>query len=81
MTTLHLTATEHIQEQSDRIQRLIAEIHQLRQQNATLTAINLRLRTTDLTPQDIAQSLIAGCPQWRAVGLALVFHAMEQAEK
>ena len=80
MTIQHLTAAEHIAEQSDRIQRLIAEIHQLRQQNATLTARLVSLPTTDVTPEELAQVIIANCPRWRAVGLALVFHAMEESK-
>lgn len=76
--TNNLIAFDHTAEQNNHIQQLVNEIQKLRQDNATLTAITLRLRATDLTPADIAQSLIAGCPQWRAVALALVFHAMEQ---
>jgi len=76
--TNHLTAAEHIAEQSDRIQRLIVEIHQLRAANATLTANLVNLPTTDITPEQLAQAIIANCPRWRSVGLALVFHAMEE---
>lgn len=72
MTINHLTASEHIAEQSDRIQHLTAEIRQLRQQNATMVALLLKLPTTDLTPTDLAQSLVAGCPQWRQVAAELV---------
>jgi hypothetical protein len=78
--TNHLTAAEHIAEQSDRIQRLIAEIHQLRQQNATLTSNLVKLPTTDITPEQLAQAIIANCPRWRAVGLALIYHAMEESK-
>lgn len=78
--TNHLTTAEHIAEQSDRIQRLISEIHQLRQQNATLTAQLVSLPTTDITPEELAQAIIVNCPGWRAVGLALVFHAMEESK-
>ena len=80
MTIQHLTAAEHIAEQSDRIQRLIAEIHQLRQQNATLTAQLIGLPTTDVTPEELAKAIIANCSRWRAVGLALVCHAMEESK-
>jgi hypothetical protein len=76
--TNHLTAAEHITELSDRIQRLIAEIQQLRQQNATLMAHLVKLPTTAVTPEELAQAIIANCPRWRAVGLALVYHAMEK---
>jgi hypothetical protein len=79
MTKTAYTAAEYIAEQSDRIQRLISEIHQLRQQNATLTAQLVKLPTTDVTPEQLAQVIIANCPRWRAVGLALVFHAMEES--
>ena len=78
--TNHLTAAEHIAEQSDRIQRLISEIHQLRATNATLTAQLVSLPTTDVTPEELAQAIIANCPRWRAVGLALVYHAMEESK-
>lgn len=78
--TNHLTAAEHIAEQSDRIQRLIAEIHQLRAANATLTANLVNLPTTDITPEQLAQVIIANCSGWRSVGLALVYHAMEESK-
>lgn len=80
MTINHTAAAEHIAEQSDRIQRLIVEIHQLRQRNATLTAQLVSLSTTDITPEELAQAIIANCPRWRAVGLALVYHAMEESK-
>ncbi len=79
--TNHLTAAEHIAEQSDRIQRLISEIHQLRATNATLMAHLIKLPTTDITPEQLAQAIIiVNCPRWRAVGLALVYHAMEESK-
>lgn len=71
MTTQHYSAAEWIAAQSDRIEQLAAEIQALRQRNATLTAINLRLRTTDLSAADIAESLRLGCPQWREVAAIL----------
>ena len=75
--TNHLTAAEHIAEQSDRIQRLISEIHQLRATNATLMAHLIKLPTTDITPEQLAQVIIANCSGWRSVGLALVSYAMK----
>lgn len=72
MTIQHYSAAEYIAAQSERIERLMAEVQELHQQNATLTAINLKLRTTDLTPADIAESLRNGCPNWRAVAAELM---------
>ncbi len=69
--TNHYSAAEYIAAQSQRIEQLSAEIQELRQHNATLTAINLRLRTTDLSPADIAESLRQGCPRWREVAAIL----------
>lgn len=80
MTIQHYTAAEHIAEQSDRIQRLIVEIHQLRAANATLTAQLVKLPATDIAPEELAQAIITNCPRWRAVGLALVYHAMEESK-
>lgn len=76
MTIQHLTAAEHIAEQSTYIDALTAENLQLRQRNATLAAINLRLCSTDLTADEVALSLMAGCPQWRQVGVQLLLHAV-----
>lgn len=72
MTIQHFSAGEYIQAQSERIERLSSEILELRQQNATLTAINLKLRSTDLAAADIAESLRSGCPDWRAVAAELM---------
>lgn len=72
MNIQHFSAGEYIQAQSERIERLNSEIQELRQQNATLAAINLKLRSTDLTAADIAESLRLGCPDWRAVAAELV---------
>ncbi len=72
MTIQHLTAAEYIISQSNRIEQLVAEAQELRRHNATLTAINLKLPTTDLSAADIAESLRQGCPQWREVAAILV---------
>lgn len=72
MTINHLTAAEYIADQSKRIDTLAAEVRQLRQDNATLAALLLKLPATELTPTDLAQSLVAGCPQWRQVAAELV---------
>lgn len=72
MNIQHYSAAEHIAAQSERITQLSSEVQELRQRAATLTAINLKLRTTDLTPADLAESLRLGCPDWRAVAAELV---------
>lgn len=64
MTINHTTPEEVIKAQQ-------ATIDQLRATNATLTALNLKLQTTDLTPAEIAQTLIAGCPGWVEVAAHL----------
>lgn len=66
MTIAHTTPEEVIKMQQ-------ATIDQLRATNATLTALNLKLQTTDLTPAEIAQTLIAGCPGWIEVTGHLFF--------
>jgi DNA-binding response OmpR family regulator len=71
MTIQHFTAAEYIASQSNRIEQLAAEVQALRQRNATLTAINIKLQSTDLSPSDIAESLQLGCPQWREVAAIL----------
>ncbi len=71
MTVQHYTAAEYIISQSNRIEQLAAEAQALRQRNATLTAINIKLQSTDLSPSDIAESLQLGCPQWREVAAIL----------
>jgi cell division protein FtsB len=63
MTIQHFTAAEYIASQSNRIEQLAAEVQALRQRNATLAAINIKLQSTDLSPSDIAESLQLGCPQ------------------
>jgi DNA-binding response OmpR family regulator len=72
MTIQHYTAAEYIISQSNRIEQLAAEAQALRQRNATLTAINIKLQSTDLSAADIAESLRLGCPQWREVAAILV---------
>ena len=72
MTIQNYSAAEYIAAQSERIDQLTAEVQELRQQNAILTAINLRLSATDLSAADIAESLRQGCPQWREVAAILV---------
>lgn len=72
MTIQYFSAGEYIQAQSERIEQLSSEIQALRQQNATLAAINLKLHTTDLTAADLAESLRNGCPDWRAVAAELM---------
>ena len=72
MTIQHFSAGEYIKAQAERIEQLSSEIQTLRQQNATLTAINLKLHTTDLTAADLAESLRNGCPDWRAVAAELM---------
>lgn len=86
MTITHTTPTDviqaqciHLDEQRATIERLRAELQQERAKNATLTAKLLSLPTTDLTPAEVAQALIDGCPQWRAVALRLINHAMEES--
>ena len=64
MTINHTAPDEMIKLQQARIDALAAEVVQLRGNNATLVALNLKLPTTDLTPAEIAQSMIAGCPGW-----------------
>ncbi len=71
MTIQHYSAAEYITAQAQRIEQLTTELQEQRQANATLTAINLRLRSTDLSAADIAQALRLGCPQWRAVAAEL----------
>jgi DNA-binding response OmpR family regulator len=71
MTIQHYTAAEYIISQSNRIEQLVAETQALRQRNATLTAINIKLQSTDLSAADIAESLRLGCPQWREVAAIL----------
>lgn len=71
MTIQHYTAAEYIISQSNRIEQLAAETQALRQRNATLTAINIKLQSTDLSAADIAESLRLGCPQWREVAAIL----------
>lgn len=72
MTIQHYTAAEYITSQSNRIEQLTAEAQALRQRNATLTAINIKLQSTDLSAADVAESLRLGCPQWREVAAILV---------
>lgn len=80
MTINHATHGETIQAMQQRIDALAAEVVQLRAANATLTAQLVSLPTTDITPEELAQAIIANCPRWRTVGLALVYHAMETYE-
>lgn len=78
MTINHTTPEDAIRAMQQSIDELAAEVVQLRAANATLTAQLVSLPTTDATPEELAQAIIANCPRWRAVGLALVCHAMER---
>lgn len=76
MTIQHFSAGEYIQAQSERIERLMAEAQELRQQNATLAAINLKLRSTDLSAADIAESLRTF---WQHKGETVAFETLIHA--
>lgn len=66
MTITHTAPEEVIKAQQ-------VTIDQLRAANARLTVLALKSPTTDLTPYEIAQALIAGCPQWVEVTGHLFF--------
>lgn len=72
MTIQHFSAGEYIQAQSERIEQLIAENKQLAEKVLTLTLLNLKLTTSDLTPAELAESLRLGCPDWCAVAAELM---------
>ena len=73
MIITHTTPDEAIQAMQRRIDALQAELQQVRADNNTLTALALKLPTTDLAPYEIAQALIAGCPGWLEVTGHLFF--------
>ena len=68
MTITHTTPEEVIELQQ-------ATIDQLRADNNTLSALAMNLPTTDLTPDEIAQALIVGCPdRYADIAIALIDH-------
>ena len=73
MAIVHTTPDEMIKLQQSRIDALAAEVLRLRSYNHTLAALNLKLSTTDLTAAEMAQTLIAGCPQWVEVTAHLIY--------
>lgn len=73
MTITHTTHAEYIAAQQSRIDALAAEVVRLRSDNHTLAALNLKLSTTDITAAEMAQTLIAGCPQWVEVTAHLFY--------